>query len=425
MQTEKAAEKTMKKGKILGYPKLKIGRSFLHKIMGYPCRYYKANYMADALALLSEAVGINFFEGDYDCPFDSANCYINLNRLMVIWDEFVPAKCIERLDLLKKWGVLNWQFGANVTRHHQIRIYIKFKMFTQYLCNNIKTRQSKGYDEQRFNINNHYGFFWVDPAQFVEFFFKKHKYQHGIKDLIMLLYFNTSYDDPLCPYDELRLHPIVTFGQMCGESKEKKDPDNLVMVPNYYVRQKDLASFMHIPISALRNMLNRLEREGVIYTKYICNKGTSIIFRTQENENKEEVFENIKKAVYSLKETRKKAPRGMESFCGLGVKVKLFYVYLQQVVNIIQEQRDKHSHRRNHINRHEQLASCLADVPVWVEIKDKRSGLSFEKQNASSSCAFSRMKTAVNHSGIFTDANDTNFDEDFSSIDGVHDDLPF
>lgn len=130
--------------------------------------------MTNTLALLSEAIGVGFFKGEYDCPFDTANCYININRLMKIWDIYSPAKCLEELDLLKKWGVLNYSFGVDVNRHRQIRVYIKFKMFTQYLCNNITSRESKGYEEQRYNINNFDGYFWVDAEQMAEFFFKKH-----------------------------------------------------------------------------------------------------------------------------------------------------------------------------------------------------------------------------------------------------------
>ena len=104
----------------------------------------------------------------------------------------------------------------------------------------------------------------------------------------------------MCPYEELRYHPIVTFGKMCGIDKEKKDPDSLVVAPNYYIKQQNLADFLKIPISAARNMVQRLVREGLIHTKYIRNKGMCIIFRCQENSNVEEIFENIQKAIYLL-----------------------------------------------------------------------------------------------------------------------------
>lgn len=412
-------ETVQQENKQMGYKKVKVRRDFLRTFMLYPCKYYKENHMTNTLALLSEAIGVGFFKGEYDCPFDTANCYININRLMKIWDIYSPAKCLEELDLLKKWGVLNYSFGVDVNRHRQIRVYIKFKMFTQYLCNNITSRESKGYQEQRYNINNFDGYFWVDAEQMAEFFFKKHKYPHGIKDLATLLYFNVSFGDKMCPYDELRFHPIVTFGKMCGIDKEKKDPDSLVVAPNYYIKQQDLADFLKIPISATRNMVQRLEREGLIHTKYIRNKGMCIIFRCQENSNVEEIFENIQKAIYSLKETRKKPARGIESFCGLGVKFKLFYIYFQQAVKYIQEQRNKYNNRRrNHINRKQNLVSCLADVPMFIELRERTNNFPFGENQGGWGSSFDKLRSRAHRVDILTDA-----DDDY--IDGVHDDLPF
>lgn len=353
-----------------GYVKARLPREFVRNAAITASAHSKDNIMLDALILLCEAVGFNIPIHDKWVVGKRFNCYIGSRRLIKILCAHNELECIARLNRLQELGFLKYESGPRYNareKSYTTVYYIKFRKLTQYLCNNTSDETSKAYRDQRYNINNFHGYVWINRAETIKTFFneKTPKDCHGIGDLLLLLYFNCIYNDTSVENELLRKHAIVSFGFTCGLSKKSVDDYDLKYRHNYYVREKDLATFMNTTVTALRNMLKYLEKYGVISTKFIPNKGKCVILRFMEPQEYRSVaeiqktFRLLKEEIYSFKEPRQKLARGAESLSGLRLTCKAVGAYLTKLTENYKTQMAKLK-RRSKERKIEY---------VWIEIE--------------------------------------------------------
>lgn len=385
-ETLEPIEKTAKECdnvKAMQYERTRMDRPCIRLILCLMCKRYKENYFAYTLALLSEFVTFNINKKEKNCSLSSASMYIYVSRLMKIFNVSWFGECLDILDRLQEMGVLEYEAEKYPVIGKELRIFIKMKRFTQFMASNTQDLESSAYQNQRYNINHFRGYFWVPVQALVDFFFKKQHYAHGIKDLALLLYFNSIYQDDLFACDALKNCRVSAFGVTCGELKSEKE--RMVVRQNLYFRQSDLAELMGIPKSALKNMLARLVREGIIASKYIRNKGTCVVIRYKADNEwlTDEEANNALKAlegyVYDLEEPRIKPKRGAESFTAVRMFAKEAIRYLQEFYRSLKNSKK----RRNRLKYVWLETDCLpedfpfefSDDNSYTETKQQRGAL--------------------------------------------------
>ena len=284
-----------------------ISRELLYDISQISQRKYKDNYFTKFLILLSNYVTYKG-EEKYIAPRQKADMYIYSKRLMQEFNTRSFQDALNYLDYFKSLDLLDY-FVSFEQAYHDAKVYVRFLKFRTFLYadeNDNEIKRSK----ERYNINNHKGFFWIAANEMVDFFFNKISYAHGIQDIFLFLYLFTTYQDDQTKNSVIKNHHVVNFGYSYGSIGNEKQLSVLTYMPKLYITIKELADFFNLNQRSLLQMLQRLQFLGFIRKKFIRNKGTVIVMtcldkrfeKTEEETNK--LFLSIKRLVLTLKERR-------------------------------------------------------------------------------------------------------------------------
>lgn len=283
------------------YGKLYVPRKILAGINSFKGRKYKDNYFYCFVRLLSEAVSQDI-SNDWtsaQCSLIKPNMYIYPSRLAKIWG----VTKNEAMDILRYFsdnGLISFEAQARPIPFRERKFFVHFNKFGSYIPQKEEYRNPDDVKAQLYNIYNDRGYIYFPANAITDFFFNKLNYSHGIKDIALLLYCNTSFQDDMEENELLKGVHIVNFG---GYETLNKT----MVIINRYVRLKSFAEFLHIPFSALNEMLNQMSICGYIERRFFRNKGTMIILSCLDNNEYTEysindVFDVIEASVLAVVE---------------------------------------------------------------------------------------------------------------------------
>lgn len=282
------------------YSKKFMSRQMLEYINSFNGRKYNDNYFYWFIRLLSEAVSQDI-TNDWvkkQSNIDKPNLYTYHSRLSKVWG-VKKSEVNGILSFFADAGLIVYSAQKRPIPFKESKIFIRFKRFYDYLPPIERVRGKADVESHLFNIKHNRGYIYFPAKSTTEFFFNKIHYSHGIKDLALLLYCNTIFNDDLENNNDIKNTYLVNFGGYITDYTS-------TVIQNRYIKLQSFAEYLQIPFSALNEMLMQMQRKGFLKKYYIRNKGTSIILSCLENESKKGVKEIIRENILSVSDRTKK-----------------------------------------------------------------------------------------------------------------------
>lgn len=277
------------------YKKVLVYREWLSDLCAHlPKESGRDNAIFWTLALLSCAIEI---KNDKEQPEKFCESfYLYLSSITKILGVKDFAGVVEVLNLMKSKGLIRYKTEGTSLNKSGIKFRIQLLKFTQYVNDGIYGRSEQDRADHIMNIVHQNGFFYAPLGDIIEWAVDAFPdMKHGYKDLCVVLFNNIVYKDEETENNEMYNHHVVQFGNEYIEAD-----GNAISERIYITKVDELSAFLNLRYSELNEMLDVLQRRGIIRRRFIRNRGTAIVFSALDSDRNDEDYDGVVDKIFDF-----------------------------------------------------------------------------------------------------------------------------